>query len=228
MNLGLVGGKQKGPLMNHIIELLMDHNYLTKLLNGPCSPKAEELPFVPINPEWIDAKASALVTDGFRKLLPEDVPYLSVVLVERNPNTLYDGVCVDDNANRQRYIVVTVIPDAEYPFNYSYPLIHTLWMVELGCWETARATLAACRKDMEVRLVTEPKPPILNNARMEWVSLYLGRKPYEGYLKLSDQRPENDPDGLDCDVHLLRVREMDSDPLLQRLLCAYDADHPET
>ena len=212
--------------MNHILELLMNHNYLTKLLNGPCTPITDEVPFAPINPEWIDAEASAAVTEAFRRLMPEDVPYLSVILVERNPNTLYDGVCVDDNANRQRYIVVTVIPDAEYPFNYSYPLIHTMWMVELGCWETTRATLAACRKDMEVRLVTETKPPILNNARMEWVSLYLGRKPYEGYLKLSDQRRENDSDGLDCDVHLLRVREMDHDPLLQQLIDAYDADYP--
>ena len=212
--------------MNHMIELLMDRNYLTKLLNGPCTPITDEVPFAPVNPEWIDAGRSAAVTEAFRRLMPEDVPYLSVVLVERNPDTLYDGVCVDDNANRQRYIVVAAIPDAEYPYNYSYPLIHAMWMVELGCWETVRATLAACRKDMEVRLVTEPKPPILNNARMEWVSLNLGRKPYTGYLKLSDQRSAETQDGLDCDVHLLRVREMDPDPLLQRLLDAYAADFP--
>lgn len=213
--------------MNAITKLLKNTRYMAGLLNGPCMPKGEEAPFVPIRPEWIDEESSAMVTAAFQRLLPENTPYLSAVLVERNPNTLYDGVCVNDNDNRQRYIVVTVIPDAEPPFNYSYPLIHTMWMVALGCWETVRASLAACRKNMQVRIVTEPVPPILNNARMEWVSLYLGRLPYMGYLKLSEQREEGDCGGLDCDVHLLKVRDMEPDPLLQELLQAYDLDFPD-
>ena len=210
--------------MNQISELLKDTQYLIDLLNGPCTPKTEELPFVPVKREWIDTEASLAVTAAFQRLLPEDVPYLASVLVERNPDTLYDGVCVNANEKRQRYIVVTVIPDSEYPYNYSYPLIHAMWMVELGCWETVRATLAACRKEMQVRLAAEPVPPILNNARMEWVSLYLGRKPYEGCLKLSDQRSEENPGGIDCDVHLVQVREAGPDPLLRRLLDAYGSD----
>ena len=210
--------------MKTIIELLKDTNYLTDLLNGPCMPKGEESPFVPIRPEWVDPEASALVTEAFQRLLPMDV---TGILVERNPDTLYGGVCVAENNKRQRYVIVTVIPDSESPFNYSYPLIHAMWLVELGCWETVRATLAACRKDMEVRIVTEPKPPILNNARLEWVSLYLGRKPYEGYLKLSEQRGEAENENkLDCDVQLLRVRELGQDSLLQWLLEAYDIDYP--
>ena len=213
--------------MKTIIELLKDTNYLTDLLNGPCMPKGEESPFVPIRPEWVDSEASSLVTEAFQRLLPMDVPYLTGILVERNPDTLYGGVCVAENNKRQRYVIVTVIPDSESPFNYSYPLIHAMWLVELGCWETVRATLAACRKDMEVRIVTEPKPPILNNARLEWVSLYLGRKPYEGYLKLSEQRGDAENENkLDCDVQVLRVRELCQDPLLQRLLEAYDIDYP--
>lgn len=213
--------------MEKIEELLHDTRYLADLVNGPCMPHAPEVPFVPVHPEWIDHEASASVTEAFRRLLPEEMPYKSSVLVERNPDTLYGGACVDENKKRQRYVVVSIVPDAEAPYNYSFPLIHAMWMVSLGCWETVRATLVACRQDMQVRIVTEPKPPILNNARLDWVSLYLGRKPYEGCLKLSEQRSEAENEGkLDCDVHLLSVRALPPDPLLHRLLEAYDAEYP--
>ena len=49
------------------------------------------------------------------------------------------------------------------------------------------APLAASRKDMQVQIATEPIPPMLNNARLEWVSIYLGRKPYEGVIQLREQ-----------------------------------------
>lgn len=69
---------------------------------------------------------------------------------------------------------------------------------------------------------------ILNNARIEWVSLYLGRQPYRGISKLSDQWTEaEDFDGCENDVHLYKVREMETNPLLQRLIDAYEADYPE-
>ncbi len=57
----------------------------------------------------------------------------------------------------------------------------------LRCWDIIRAVLAACTKRMQVLLAKEPVPPILNNACIGWVSLYLGRKPYMGISKLSEQ-----------------------------------------
>ena len=214
--------------MNNIIELLKDKNYIVDLLNGPCTPKDLKNDSIPIYQEWIDMEASAAVTDAFHRLLPDGIPYMNAIIVERNTDTLYEGTCVDANDKRLRYIVVSVIPDTEFPFNYSYPLIHELWMAGLYCWELTRAALAACTKEMQVLLAKHPVPPILNNARIEWVSLYLGRKPYEGISRLSEQWVEaEDFDGLDADVHLYKVREMEHDPLLQRLIDAYDKDYPE-
>ena len=148
-------------------------------------------------------------------------------IVERNPDTLYGGTCVDANEKRLRYFVISVIPDTEFPFDYNYPLIHTMWMVSLHCWELIRAALGACTKEMQVLLAKNPVPPILNNARLEWVSLYLGREPYKGICKLSEQWVEaEDFDGIDADIHLYKVREKDDDPLLQKLIATYDADYP--
>ena len=213
--------------MNKITELMKDKDYIAALLNGPCPSKDDKHDWAPINLDWIDAEASETVTEAFHRLLPDGIPYLNYVIVERNPDAMYENTCVDDNDKRMRYFVISVIPDSEYPFDYSFPLIHTMWTVGLHCWELTRATLAACTKDMRVLIAKHPVPPILNNARIEWVSLYLGRKPYRGISRLSEQweNPE-DFDECETDVHLYKLREMDSDPLLQRLLDAYDADYP--
>ena len=208
--------------------LLKDTTYTAALLNGPCKPKLLGTELAPVNTEWIDEAASEAVTEAFHRLLPDGIPYLTQILVEHNPDTLYDGVCVNDNSKRQRYLILTVIPDTEYPYNYSFPLIHAMWTVALSCWEDVRATLAACRKCMQVCIATEPIPPILNKARLQWVTLYLGRAPYQGILTLSQQRAAGEAEmDTDVDVNLYKVREMELDPLLQRLIDAYDADFPE-
>ena len=214
--------------MNKITELMKDKDYIAALLNGPCPGRDDKHDCTPINPDWIDMEESATVTEAFHRLLPEGIPYLTYVVVERNPDTLYGGTCVDDNKKRVRYFVLSVIPDTDYPYDYSFPLIHTMWMVGLHCWEMTRATLAACTKQMQVLIANNPVLPILNNALLEWVSLYLGRKPYRGFSRLSEQwENPDDFDGYEADVHLYRVREMETDTLLQRLIAAYDSDYPE-
>ena len=80
----------------------------------------------------------------------------------------------------------------------------------------------------EHMLANNPIPPILNNARIEWVSLYLGKQPYRGISRLSEQWAEAEVfDDCENDVHLYKVREMETNPLLQRLIDAYEADYPE-
>lgn len=93
---------------------------------------------------------------------------------------------------------------------------------------SVRATLAACTKEMQVLLAKNPVPPILNNALLEWVSLYLGRKEYAGITQLSEQWVEADEfDGIEGDVNLYKIREMTPDRVLQQLLDAYDKDYPQ-
>ena len=213
--------------MNSIDRLLNDMDYTTPLLNGPCRPGNGQRPCEPLRREWIDAKASEEVTKALDRLLPEGMPYICRVIVEKNPDMTYGGVCVDSNDKRQRYFLVTVIPDTVYPYNWNYPLIHCMRSVALHCWEIIRATLAACKEDMQVLIAKAPEPPILNNARIEWVSIYLGRKPYTGLTCLSKQwKDAAEYDGHEDDVCLYRPREMEPDPLLQKLVEAYDRDFP--
>ncbi len=80
---------------------------------------------------------------------------------------------------------------------------------------------------MQVRIATDPVPPIMNNAVIEWVSLYLGREPYRGISQLSEQWLNREEfDGYEFDVHLYKIREMEKNDLLTRLIGAYDAAFP--
>ncbi len=117
--------------MSKISELLTDTAFVTDLLNGPCVPGDNEQEFSPVNPGWLDDELSAEVTAAFGRLLPEDIPYPSLILAEKNPDALFDGVGVDDNEKRLRYIAITILPDTEFPFNFSYTLIHELQIAGL-------------------------------------------------------------------------------------------------
>ena len=215
--------------MTNIDRLIKDTDYIVELLNGPCIPDGEESISAPVNREWIDEEASGTVTAAINRLLPDGIPYLNYVIVERNPDTGHNGTSVDDNEKRLRYFVVTIIPDSEFPYDRNYALFNALRIVSLDCWEVMRAILAASREYMGVGITVDPKPPILNNARIYWVSLYLGRKPYNGHTRLSEQwiRVE-EYDGFESDVHLFKLRELPEDPLIRRMIDAYDADHPES
>ena len=81
---------------------------------------------------------------------------------------------------------------------------------------------------MIVQIAENPTPPILNNAIIEWVTLYLGREPYHGITALSEQLDDiSEFDGYEADINLYKVREMEQTELLQRLIGAYDEDFPE-
>ena len=214
--------------MSNISDLIKDNDFVVELLNGPCPPKGREETIEPINPDWIDPEASEIATEAFRKLLPEGIPYITRILAERNPDTICNGTAVDANEKRMRYFVLALIPDTEHPYNYSFPLIHMMWTVSLDCWEIIRAVLASSVEDSRVMIAKQPFPPILNNARICWSSLYIGKQPYVGIQKLSEQWMNADEyDGLEGDVHLYDLRKMKPTELLQKLIDAYDADNPE-
>ena len=214
--------------MNNIEKLIMDRDYLIALLNGPCAPGTEEHVYSPLRREWIDEERTQNVTQTMKQLLPDGIPYLNYALVESNPDTSLNGTCIDNMIKRLRYLIITIIPDTDHPFDVNLPLFHQMRILGLQCWETIRSVLAASREFARVVLTNDPTPPILNNARIEWVTLYLGRKPYDGLTRLSQQwKSLEEFDGYETDVHLFKLREMASDPLLQRLIESYDADYPE-
>ena len=214
--------------MKNISELLKDKKYVSELLNGQCRPIAKNRVCAPINLDWIDETMSQAATEASRRLLADGIPYVPYIIAERNPDTVCDGTAVDNNEKRMRYFVIMVIPDTEYPYNYSAPLINELWKISLNCWETIRAAAAAAVEYQYVQIANDPIPPILNNAVIEWVTLYLGRKPYRGITLLSEQW-ENiaDFDGCESSINLYKVREMEQNDIIQRLIDAYNVDFPE-
>ncbi len=211
-----------------IENLLKDPAYLAELLNGPCVPGDFDGTCKPIHPEWIDEERSNYLTLAYQKLLPGTLPYITCVKAECNPDTLYNGICVDNAEKRLRYFVITVVPDTDFPYDSSYPLLLFSGIASLHFWETARATIDASEQWMKVLIASDPVPPILNNARIEWVTLYLGRESFRGITKLSEQWAEaKDYDGFEMNVHLYEIRNMKPCQVLQRLIDAYDKDFPQ-
>lgn len=230
------------PDMNNTIALLKDNHFFADLLNGPCKPMADKTVgaqdgnqkgqrgYLPINPDWIDEDMSERLTGVFHRLFPEEMPFTTLVRVVKNPDVLLDGVAVDDGTKRTRYIVVTVVQDAEYPYDMNFPLILTMGIVSLSAWELTRSTIAASEAYANVMLTKFPVPPILNNAIVEWVSLYVGKDGYKGPRNLRDMAfvDEAASDDLEMDTHLYDLRTVDN-PLAQRLLDAVNEDslpHP--
>ena len=85
-----------------LTELLKQKEYICELLNGPCKPSMDTQSWRPINCDHIDAELSEKVTEEFLKRQPENMPYLTYVLVERDPDTLHEGSCIDDMKKRMR------------------------------------------------------------------------------------------------------------------------------
>ena len=204
-----------------IAELLKDSKYVAELLTA-CPPSDGTQEFAPVHPEWVDREASQAITDVYHHLIPEDLPYLTYVIVERNPDTEWNGTCVDDNDKRTRYFLLTIVPDAEYPYDLNLPMIVFSSAVGLTCWENIRAMLAASHEWVRVRVANRPIPPILNNAWVHWVTLYLGRKEFGGLTTMREQWTEGEEPSITLDSHFYNVRRMDDVHVLRELIAAYD------
>lgn len=74
----------------------------------------------------------------------------------------------------------------------------------------------------EVRISNEAVPPVLNKAEVEWISLYVGRKPFQDGDNIQSNFIVDDK--VDFDVHLYKLREMEGNPVLERMIQAYDED----
>lgn len=214
--------------MKNAIAVLKDNSFFADLLNGPCKPTHEPRAYkegtvLPINPDWIDDDMSERLTKVYHDLIPGEMPFETLVRVVKNPDVLMNGVAVDDGKKRTRYIVVMVVNDTEFPYDLNFPLIQCMGIVSLGSWEMTRAVIAASKEYARVQLVESPTPPILNNAIIEWVSLYVGKKGFTGPTNLKETAimKEDSLDDLDTDTNLYDLRSID-DPLVKRLLEAVD------
>ena len=136
---------------------------------------------------------------------------INKVIVVQNPNVPEDAACVENRSDCPRYILLTVIPDVPLAYEMNLPVLQTMGTLSLSSWEFSRATTRACRYMTEVRISNEAVPPVLNKAEVEWISLYVGRKPFHGGDNIQSNYVVDDK--VDFDVHLYKLREMEDNPV---------------
>lgn len=202
-------------------ELLSDNQYIAELLNFFVDRKANAK-LQPICSEWIREKASDEVTRAYQLLSAQDGTLVNKVVVVQNPSVPEDATCVETLLDFPRYILLTVIPDVPLAYELNLPVLQTMGVLALSSWEFSGATARACRQMNRVSIRNEAVPPILNKAEVEWLSLYVGRKPFEGGDNIQSNYDVDDK--ADFDIHLYKLREMEDNPVINRMICAYEAD----
>ena len=207
-----------------INELLKDCSFLTELLNGVCRPRNERAFGDPIPEGWIDEQISEKLTEKYRDLSAQDGSFINAVIVVHDPALNPEAVTVEHSEDRFRYILLTLIPDAPIAYQLNFPLHQTMGILTLISWEFSRASTAACREMARVDIVKDPMPPILNNADVEWASIYIGRDPFAGRTEIDECYKSEPEDGTFLHLNLYKAREMEANPVLDRLIEAYDAD----
>lgn len=75
----------------------------------------------------------------------------------------------------------------------------------------------------KVSISDEAVPPVLNKSEVEWISLYVGKQTYQGGNNIRSNFAVDD--NVDFDIHLYKLREMEDNPVIERMICTYDADY---
>lgn len=204
--------------------LLADNEYMRELLNDGSILHDEPGRNHRILKGWIDEEASVLVTEKYGMLSAQDGTYLNVVKVVHDPEIPYNAAAVENSADRKRYILITLIPDVDLSYELNFPIIQTMGIMALSSWEFSRAAVLATQFMAKINLVEKPFPPILDNAVIEWVSIYVGRTDFRGGGDIAASYSEDVKDPWHFDIHLFKARQMEDNPLINRLVEAYDAD----
>lgn len=213
----------------HVKAELNKHDALADLLNNACVPNNyKEKAYQSIQPDWIDDKASEAITQRMSHFIPEeDNPYLVQIKVIRRPDTPMDGAPLMEEEATQRYIVIVVAPDVEDAYAMNYPFMQWCAVNCLQAWEMSRATLKASKAYVQVVLTGAPVPPLLNMAEVEWVTLYAGKKPFNGCYRIDQCYRKGEAPELVHDTAFYRLREMEQTNAIQGLLAAFDEDMGE-
>lgn len=185
-------------------------------------------PALTISGKTVTVNAAAVrlfPTVDYGMLSAQDGTYINVVKVVHDPEIPYDAVAVENNIDRRRYILITLIPDVDLAYELNFPIIQTMGVMALSSWEFGRAATLASQFMAKINLVDEPVPPILDNAVVEWISLYVGRTDFHGGDNLEACCDEKVADPWNFDIHLYEARKMADNPLIRKLVDAYDADY---
>ena len=203
--------------------LLSDDDYIRRLLSD--GVLCDECGMNSTIPEgWIDQAESEKITAHYKLLTEQDGTFLNVIKVVRNPEIPPDTVAVENIEDRRRFVLITVVPDVDAAYALNLPTFQTVGYLALYGWDLSRATTRAAKYAGEVKFATKPLPPVLNNAYVDWVTIYVGKNDFQGRRNIGATYVEGENDLLDMDIHLYEARKMEEKPLMQKLVEAYDAD----
>ncbi len=205
-------------------ELFSDSKYVAELLDSVCRPFGMDTEDYAIPEGWIDTKASAEITESYERLLPPDSLFWNTVKVVHDPRRPWNALSIKKNEDRNRYVLITVIPDVSPMTAMNFPIIQTMNIMSFIAWEQARSVTEACRREAQVQIVTGDSLPLLNTARIEWVSIYVGKALYTGTKSMFDGYKEPDENSVKLNLNIYEARQMEQNPLLDRLIAAYDMD----
>lgn len=205
-------------------ELFSDSKYVAELLSSVRRPFGMDTEDYAIPEGWIDTKASAEMTESYERLLPLDSLFWNTVKVVHDPRIPWNALSIKKNEDRNRYVLLTVIPDVSPMTAMNFPIIQTMNIMSFIAWEQACSVTEACLRKAEAQVVTEDSLPLLNTARIEWVCIYAGKAPYTGSKSMFASYKEPDENSVNLNLNFYEVRQMEQNPLLDRLIASYDMD----
>ena len=209
------------------LSFLSGNRNFAELVNRLYAPYPERWNTEPINVDWIDDEWSAMMTERFEKVYDWNPRFLNVIKAERNPEIDPLACIAEDPWKRPRYILMTVIPDVPPSYEMNLPILEWLSVGILQASEVERAAVNACEHALDIQMSDKPNLPYLNRARVEWLSVYVGRKEFGGLTEIGQKfNPGEEPD-YPFRCRLLRARERMDEPLVSRLIRAYEEDLEE-
>lgn len=178
--------------------------------------------YEPIDPAWIDDENTTYMTDVMHNILPKGFPFFTCVTVVKDPEWMLIADTEEAMGKHLRYILVTIIGDEHTAYQANYGIFNMCATAQLAFWEIARSTDAASITGAKIKFVDHEMVPLLQKAHVEYVTLYLGEKPYAGSRSMADHMDDCGANAYP--VQMAAIRDMPCTPAIEDFLAAYEAD----
>lgn len=181
--------------------------------------------YQPVIADWIDRENTAYMTEVVQGIVPGGYPFFPFVVVEKDPEWTLIARDVEELGHSLRYILINVLTDVPGVFLENYGIFHSCTVVCLEAWEIMRATDGACTALAKVQFAENPKLPVLQIAKKDYITLNLGREPFSGTKCLNDhmQSPKPEEQAL-LEAKVVDVRSMEMTSAVKKFLMAYEED----
>ena len=209
----------------NIQDLFSDKKYIADLVSTAVRLCDEKLEYKAFDPSWIVDEMSEKITALYQNITFDNKRFYNKVVVVCSPDCVPFPYCIQKDAERPRYILLTIIPDVPLSYELNLPIIQQMGVVGLEASELVRSAVYACENSAEVLISKDPVPPLLCNARVQWLSVYVGKTEFQGLTTFSSKFTDGEQlEGYEFDCHVIKARNAAEDPVIKRLIEMYDKD----